>query len=141
MNSLQVRITSYQIDAAAIRAVREAVFVLEQGIPAKLEWDDADAQAQHALALVDSMPIGTGRLLADGRIGRMAVLSQWRGQGIGSALLTQLVELARQQGHQRIYLSAQRSVSGFYQRHGFQPQGEPYSEVGIPHIKMQCQLA
>jgi predicted GNAT family N-acyltransferase len=141
MSPVQIRLANYRNDAPAIRTVREAVFVLEQGIPAELEWDNADAQAQHVLALVDSNPIGTGRLLADGRIGRMAVLPQWRGHGVGTALLKQLLELARQGGQHKVYVSAQQAVNGFYQRHGFQPQGEPYREAGILHIKMQCELA
>lgn len=141
MKSFQVRLATYINDAAAIHLVREAVFVNEQGIPAELEWDNADANALHVLALCTSEPIGTGRLLAEGRIGRMAVSRAWRGRGVGSAMLTQLLELARQQGHRHVCLSAQHTVIGFYQQHGFEPQGQPYTEAGILHQKMHRELA
>ncbi len=137
MKPYQVRLASYESDAASIRAVREAVFIQEQGIPAELEWDEDDASAQHILALVDKEAIGTARLLLDGRIGRMAVLQQWRRCGVGSAMLTQLIEIARQHGHHKITLSAQLTAAGFYQRHGFVPVGEIYQEVAIPHQKMR----
>lgn len=136
MKQFQVRLANYALDAVSIRAVREAVFIQEQGIPAELEWDDDDTSAQHILALRDNTAIGTARLLTDGRIGRMAVAKQWRGCGVGSAMLTQLAELARQRGHQRVTLSAQLTAAGFYLRHGFVPVGEIYQEADIPHQKM-----
>jgi predicted GNAT family N-acyltransferase len=74
-------------------AVREAVFMGEQGVPAELEWDGRDAVALHALAEdASGSSIGTARLLKDGHIGRMAVMSHWRGRGVGSAMLDRLVE-------------------------------------------------
>lgn len=124
--------------AAPAAAVREAVFVIEQGIPRELEWDAADADCVHAVALdAAGRAVGTGRLLPDGHIGRMAVLREARGQGVGGALLARLLEAARRRGDARVVLSAQRSAEAFYRRHGFEPVGEPYDEVGIAHVRMQ----
>lgn len=125
----------------ALRQVRETVFVAEQGVPIELEWDAGDTRAVHLLARdEDGQPVGTGRLLPDGHIGRMAVLKGWRGQGIGSALLNALVDLARQQGLNSVRLNAQCSALGFYRRHGFVAVGEVFDDAGIPHQHMQREL-
>jgi predicted GNAT family N-acyltransferase len=131
-----VIVTDWQRDAARLKAVRAAVFVREQGIPATLEWDAHDAEAIHVLALDDAdEPTGTGRLLADGRIGRMAVLPGYRGRGIGSALLARLVQLARERGRAP-WLSAQTSACDFYVKRGFVAVGETFTAAGIPHQRM-----
>jgi predicted GNAT family N-acyltransferase len=133
-----VRFAEHEVD---IRAVREAVFIVEQGIPAELEWDTQDAIAQHVLAYDNQHnPVGTARMLVNGRIGRMAVLAPWRRQGVGGAMLVQLLDLARAQGLKQVYLSAQSQALPFYQRHGFKPKGQTYQEVGILHQKMTCRL-
>jgi alpha-beta hydrolase superfamily lysophospholipase/predicted GNAT family N-acyltransferase len=121
-------------------AVRTAVFVREQRIPADLEWDDWDARSLHCVAFEGERPVATGRLLPDGHIGRMAVLADWRGRGIGARILDTLIDAARSRGDARIELSAQSYVVGFYARRGFAAVGEPYDEVGIPHQKMQLAL-
>lgn len=96
------------LHAADIRQVRHAVFVLEQAIPASLEWDGHDAHCAHVLGLLeDGRAIATGRLQEDGRIGRMAVLTDWRGQGIGRAILERLLETARIRKISEVYLHAQ----------------------------------
>jgi predicted GNAT family N-acyltransferase len=124
-----------------LRAVREAVFVQEQGIPADLEWDDRDADAFHLIALTDDdQAIGVARLLDDGRIGRMAVLRPWRGQGIGTRLLAAMCERAARAGFEKVFLHAQLSALSFYRRRGFVPAGEPFDEAGIPHRLMICKL-
>ncbi|MDA8107519.1 MAG: GNAT family N-acetyltransferase [Betaproteobacteria bacterium] len=122
-------------------AIREQVFVSEQGVPRELELDDMDARCVHALArLEDGRTIGTGRLLPDGHIGRMAVLAEWRGRGVGGALLERLVEEARARGMREVALSAQTHALGFYARHGFTAEGEVYLEAGIPHRAMRRKL-
>ncbi len=127
---------------AEASAIREAVFVAEQGVPRELELDDVDGHCVHALArLDDGRAVGTGRLLPDGHIGRMAVLAEWRGRGLGGALLERLVEEARSRGMQEIALSAQTHALGFYRRHGFTAEGEVYLEAGIPHQAMTRKLA
>jgi predicted GNAT family N-acyltransferase len=138
MNRFQVRRADWQRDLAALRKVREAVFVVEQHVPLELEWDELDAVSLHALAeTAEGEPIGTGRLLPDGHIGRMAVLREWRRCGVGSALLRHLMDAARNAGLPGVALNAQSHALEFYRRHGFRPQGEGFLEAGIPHQAMR----
>jgi len=121
----------------ALRAIRHAVFVVEQNVPEALEWDGVDADCAHALAEDTARrSIGCGRLLGDGHIGRMAVLKEYRGRGVGAALLASLVALAREGGHDRAILNAQTHALRFYARFGFLPEGREFSEAGIPHQTM-----
>ena len=121
--------------------VRTAVFVDEQGIPAALEWDAADAQAVHAIA-VNRLggTLATGRLLpavaGRGRIGRMAVLRSQRGSGVGRAVLEALVDAARRRGDAAVELHAQVSAEAFYLRAGFVADGPRFDEAGIAHQAM-----
>ena len=88
------------------------------------------------LALADGRPVGTGRLLPDGHIGRMAVQAAWRGRGVGAALLQALIAEAGRRGMAQLALSAQTHALGFYGRFGFLPEGEVYDEAGLPHQVM-----
>lgn len=122
----------------ALAAVRRAVFICEQGVPEHLEWDGADDEATHVLATTAAgEPIGTARLLPDGRIGRMAVLREWRGCGVGAALLERLHRAAAAAGLPATHLHAQSHATGFYARYGYVPDGEPFMEAGIPHLAMR----
>ena len=137
-----LRTVDWTRDLQPLRAVRTAVFVVEQNIPADLEWDAFDAVSIHALAVdTAGTPIGCGRLLPDGHIGRMAVLPAWRGQGVGAALVGHLIEVARQRGDACLRLNAQTQAMPFYARFGFAPVGEEFVEAGIPHRTMECVLA
>jgi predicted GNAT family N-acyltransferase len=128
--------------ATGARAVRQQVFVIEQKIPLELEWDQMDAVSLHALACDSArQAIGTGRLLPDGHIGRMAVSMACRSHGIGAALLQTLMAEARQRGDQSVLLHAQTSVVGFYQRFGFVGCGDEFIEAGIPHLLMRHDFA
>lgn len=119
------------------RPLREEVFVLEQNVPRELEWDEADTTSRHVVALdAGSRTIGTGRLLSDGHIGRMAVAAAWRGQGVGAALMETLLAEAAQHTMDRLQLHAQTHATGFYARHGFVAVGDEYLEAGIPHRTM-----
>jgi predicted GNAT family N-acyltransferase len=119
------------------RLVREAVFVDEQKVPRAIELDEHDAVSRHVVARDgDGGAIGTGRLLPDGHLGRMAVLSGWRGKGVGRALLERLLEEASLQGMPRLALHAQTQACGFYRRFGFVEQGPEFMEAGIPHRTM-----
>lgn len=127
------------------RQVRTEVFVQEQQIPLELEWDEDDATALHAVACNRlGMPVATGRLLLHGpkvaRIGRMAVSRVLRGSGLGRDILRALMDAARQRGDLRVVLHAQRSAEGFYRQLGFEGQGEPFEEAGIPHLEMHREL-
>lgn len=122
--------------------VRLAVFVQEQGIPVAEEWDADDAHALHAVITdAQGVPVATGRLLQPqpglAQVGRMAVLSSHRGRHLGACILQALCDAAYARGDTQVVLHAQRSAEGFYRRHGFEPQGEPYDEVGIEHITMR----
>jgi predicted GNAT family N-acyltransferase len=129
-------------------AIRFRVFVEEQGVPRSIELDELDAVCVHALAYYDNpatpndtgTPIGTGRLLPDAHIGRMAVLEQWRHRGVGTAILNKLIEKARERGHKEVLLSAQIHALDFYRRHGFKPFGEIYEEADIPHRAMRREI-
>lgn len=130
-----------ELGEAASR-VRTEVFVREQHIPAEMEWDEADQTAVHAVIYNRlGMPLATGRLLSDkepgvGKIGRMAVHRALRGTRLGSDLVSALSAAARARGDHELVLHAQRSAEGFYARLGFLARGEPYDEVGIPHVTM-----
>ena len=131
----------YATGVEALRAVREPVFVQEQNVPLELEWDDLDPQCVHVLARDDAgRPIGTGRLTPERTIGRMAVLRDWRGKGVGDALLRALIAEAVRLRWPEVSLHAQVSAIGFYARHGFVPYGELYMEAGIEHRNMRRQL-
>lgn len=124
-----------------IKTVREKVFIREQHVPEKLEWDGLDDTATHVVAQdKHGQVIGTARLLDNGHIGRMAVLPEWRHQGVGSALLNELLLLAQQRQLSQVFLHAQTSAVEFYQRHGFSPRDEEFMDAGIPHRYMQRNL-
>ena len=140
--SFAVRIVDWAREADKLRAIRLAVFVVEQNIPEELEWDEFDALCVHAIAEdTRGGPIGCGRLLPDGHIGRMAVISDWRGHGVGAALLVKLIELARARGDARVLLNSQTQAMPFYARFGFVPVVAEYEEAGIPHWTMERALA
>ena len=108
--AFSVHTVQWPVRAAELRLIRRAVFVVEQQVPEAEEWDGFDAVSRHVLALADAvppLPIGTGRLLPDGHIGRMAVLKSWRGRGVGRALLAALLVLARQLQFEEVVLHAQ----------------------------------
>ncbi|MEO1576638.1 MAG: GNAT family N-acetyltransferase [Pseudomonadota bacterium] len=133
---LTVRRADWDADRDALRAVRFTVFVQEQDVPEDLEWDGEDADCHHALAFLDERVVGTGRLTPDGRIGRMAVLKEARGHGVGAAVLDFLVDVARQSGQDEVQLHAQSHALAFYERAGFTAYGEPFDEAGIEHRHM-----
>lgn len=130
-------LVTWQQEGERLRAVRHAVFVVEQNIPEELEWDANDPICMHALARDrDGVSIACGRLLPDGHIGRMAVLSGWRGQGVGAAVLSLLIEAARGRGDAAVRLHAQTHAVPFYAKFGFVTEGDEYLEAGIPHRTM-----
>lgn len=130
-------------------ALRRRVFIEEQHVPEEIELDADDARAVHALALEGARPagqdrpVGCGRMLAHGdyvKIGRMAVLAERRGTGVGRRVLEFLVEHARQHGFRRAVLDAQVHAEGFYLKQGFTPIGEVFDEAGILHRRMERAL-
>ena len=137
----RVRMADWARDDEALRLIRFAVFVVEQQVPESLEWDGIDADCEHAIAEDrGGAPVGCGRLLPDGHIGRMAVQREWRGSGVGGAILDRLVARARERGFAKAMLNAQTHAIPFYERHGFRVVGEPFDEAGIPHRVMERAL-
>ena len=131
----------YQADFKDLRHVRETVFVAEQQVPLEEEWDELDPRCHHVIARdLQGQPIGTGRLTPEHKIGRMAVLREWRGRGVGDAMLVALIDQARTRGWTEVSLNAQVSAEGFYARHGFQAYGERFMEAGIEHQAMRRSL-
>ncbi|HZW22643.1 GNAT family N-acetyltransferase [Noviherbaspirillum sp.] len=139
--SIRVTLGGWAVQRADAQAVRLEVFVQEQKVPLDMEWDEMDARCTHAVAYDgEGRAVGTGRLLPDGHIGRMAVRKPARGTGIGALLLEALVEAARQRGDREVMLNAQTQAEPFYLRHGFVREGEVFMEAGIPHIHMRRPL-
>lgn len=131
-----VRALPWRLAADAAR-VRREVFVAEMGVPAEVERDEADLTALHLVAWDrEGRAVGCARLLPDGWVGRMAVLSPWRDQGVGAKLLEAALTLAIEQGWRVLRLNAQADVCGFYARFGFIADGEPFMAAGIAHQKM-----
>lgn len=135
MSEVTVCVANWQRDEA-IRAIRQAVFIDEQGVPPDLEWDAEDADATHFLLLRHQTPLGTARLLADGRIGRMAILTNERQKGFGRELMLAIMLHARKLGISKLSLSAQTHALGFYRQLGFEASSAVYLEAGIPHQTM-----
>jgi predicted GNAT family N-acyltransferase len=137
-----IKRTSWGEDQAALRHIRETVFILEQGVPESLEWDEQDDDAVHFLAVANGdIPVGCIRLLPTGQISRLAVLEAFRNQDIGSALLEMAEQEARQQGMKEIFLHAQTQASHFYESAGFTVSGGIFLEANIPQRQMFTELA
>ena len=132
-----VRLADWSADREALREVRGRVFVEEQGVPAELEHDDNDPVAIHVIAEDPAgQPVGTGRLLISGQIGRMAVLPAWRHRGVGHALMEALLAEAASRALPP-FLNAQQTAVKFYSDFGFSPVGAEFTEAGIIHRRME----
>ena len=129
-------ICDYESNTKNICAIRYEVFVEEQNVPEELEIDGLDNEAKHVLAFVDEVPIGTGRILSDGHIGRLAVLKKYRRQGAGKLIMKELMKWAQDMSLEKVWLSSQWHAHSFYLDLGFVCVGEIYEEAGIDHIKM-----
>ena len=143
-DDLVCRVISYPDEFEHSSKIRLEVFVGEQQVPEEEELDDLDALAVHVVAFLNGNAVGTGRLIDEGqgiaRIGRMAVRRSYRGTGIGSAILETLLDAARSRGLQVARLAAQLHALGFYERFGFQAEGEQFMEAGILHRWMTLPL-
>ena len=133
---ITVRTASYVAEGDAIRRIRDLVFVEEQQVPVEIEHDEDDAVATHVLAFDGSAAIGTGRITADGKIGRMAVLASHRGRGVGGAILEALIAIAEDEGMDTVWCNAQCHALAFYEGFGFVAEGPVFLEAGIEHRRM-----
>lgn len=136
-----VDLAAYGTDFGELRAVREPVFIGEQRVPIEIELDELDPVCVHVLARdADGRPVGTGRLAPTGKIGRMAVLADRRGHGVGRAMLRRLVEHAQAAGLREVMLHAQVDAEAFYMAEGFLPYGPRFEEAAIVHQAMRRTL-
>lgn len=126
--------------SSRLMAIRTAVFVEEQGVPAKLEQDEMDALSYHVLVSNGEIDIATGRLLPDGHIGRVCVLKNYRGQGLGLKVMDALISEAKKRNMAEVVLSSQVHALDFYKKLGFEVSSEEYMEAGIPHVEMKMKL-
>lgn len=140
----EVRVAVDPADLEAYFAVRQEVFVIEQKVPAELEYDEHDehdAKAVHVLAVGGDGPLGAGRLIPGeagaGLLGRLAVTRAARGLGIGVALVRAIEDQARRIGLSVVELHAQTHALGFYERLGYTAYGPEYQEAGIAHRSMR----
>jgi len=141
MINFHVDQTSWDANRKELIDIRTKVFINEQLVPPDLEWDGYDKDCWHVIAKTDSgQSVGTARMLYDGHIGRMAVLPNFRKQGVGSALLKSLENIARVQGITTVFLYAQTSAVDFYKKHGYTTTSEEFMDAGIPHITMEKKL-
>lgn len=123
-----------------IRFVRQTVFINEQGIEESIEFDGNDENAIHAIIFKDKKAVGVGRILNDGHIGRIAILSEYRGQGFGAKIVLSLIEEAKEKKYSRVYLGSQKHALDFYIKLGFKAFGSEYTEAGILHQSMELFL-
>ena len=132
--------TNWVLHQPELRHIREQVFIIEQAVPAALEWDALDESAVHLLAFVKDEAIACARILNFNKIGRMAVLAHYRGLGIGLALLNSAVEICKANGADCITLSAQTHAIAFYEKAGFIVNSAVYDDAGIPHKELLLAL-
>ncbi|QVL44800.1 MAG: GNAT family N-acetyltransferase [Methylophilaceae bacterium] len=141
MQEFYIKPVTWATHEAQLKLIREQVFVLEQHVPYTLEWDGLDVDATHLLAVEQiAKPIGCARLLSSGIIGRMAVLPEKRGLGVGTALLESAIEFYKQQHLNQVTLSAQTQALRFYEKAGFVVSSDTYLDANIPHVDMQLKI-
>lgn len=123
-----------------IKHIRTSVFTLEQNVPEALDFEGKDPDATHALVQDGDRYVGTGRLLGDGHIGRVAVLQEYRQRGFGKSIIAALIDAASQLGLARVFLGAQLHAVDFYKTLGFSEYGEVFVDAGIEHIHMERKI-
>lgn len=146
LHPFTVSLVSWHDGEPLLRAIRETVFMREQHVTPELEWDGLDDSCRHALAVsAQGQAIGCGRIVPPqgrepARIGRLAVLKQWRGRMVGTALLEALLEYAHSKNYPEVIVHAQVQAKPFYRRFGFEEEGAPFMDAGIPHVVMRLAL-
>ena len=142
LQDLFIREADWLTDGKELSKIRHLVFIVEQEVSRKDEWDGRDKESWHWLASNSlHLNIGTCRLLPSGQIGRMAVIKEYRGFGVGTGLLKAAVIKAADLGFDKVYLHAQTHALEFYERLGFTKTGKEFLEAGIPHFCMTRDLS
>jgi predicted GNAT family N-acyltransferase len=138
MNDITIAIVNWLEKQTEITSIRRAVFVEEQNVPESIDFDGSDTDYIHVLATnKNGLPVGTARINRKGRIGRMAVLKDYRRQGIGRKMIQMLIDYGRKNSIKDFHVSSQVTAVGFYEKMGFEPFGEEFLEAGIKHINMK----
>jgi predicted GNAT family N-acyltransferase len=122
--------------------IRHSVFVIEQGVPESIELDEFENECTHTWLEIDDVIVATARLRPYNqgyKLERMAVLPEFRKQGVGRILCQQILELPFLKDTQ-IILHSQEHALGFYRKLEFQVLGDRFFEADIPHFKMIRQL-
>jgi predicted GNAT family N-acyltransferase len=130
-------------DFTYVRNIRNEVFIKEQNVPKELEWDEFDSIAFHILVFENDIPVATGRLIYDQEKyipGRIAVLKEHRGKGLGTLVVDMLLQKAFELGAKKVYIHAQIQAKAFYEKIGFIAYGDIFDEAGIPHVSMFIKL-
>ncbi|MCW9048304.1 MAG: GNAT family N-acetyltransferase [Gammaproteobacteria bacterium] len=137
----KVKTTSWNESKNALSEIRRKVFIEEQNVPEELEWDEYDQDCTHVLVTDEhNKAVACGRLKSDGHIGRMAVLKEHRATGIGTAMLSELINHAENMKINKVYLHAQTSAIKFYEKQGFEVISEEFMDAGIAHKTMKKSL-
>jgi len=138
MNDIDIAIVNFSDKQAELTSIRRAVFIEEQNVPESIELDGRDADCFHVLASdTNCRPVGTARMDGKGKIGRMAVLKNYRRRGIGRQMIQALMDYGRKNSITDFHLSSQVTAVGFYEKMGFESFGEEFIEAGIKHINMK----
>ena len=137
IDAVKISVVDWHQNQTALKAIRKSVFIDEQHVPEALEWDGHDADCTQFLVSVNTLPVATARLTPQGQIGRMAVLRDFRGKGVGSRLLAAVIDQARDTGYEQVFLHAQVNVIKFYEKQGFIAEGEIFMDAGIAHKAMR----
>lgn len=144
MTSLEIKTVRYNEAMADIRHIRTKVFQEEQGVAAELEFDGWDETVVHLLACLDDKAIGTARIreldAKTFKIERLAVLPEFRKQGVGTKLMEAALQKISSSSKALIIVHAQEYIAGLYQQLGFAIVGDSFNEAGITHVKMIKQL-
>ena len=142
-NNLKIEIVKWIDSYVPLSMIREKVFIEEQKVTSQLEWDGLDEEAIHFLVYKNEKAVGCARALAienHMQLGRMAVLKEYRGEDIGSALIEKAITTAKLNQLSAIYISAQCHAIDFYKKFGFEVTSEIYLDAEIPHRDMGLEL-
>lgn len=137
--TLEIELVRNEDDFKEARRIRKKVFVNEQGIPVSCEVDGKDEESTHLIAKLNKEPIGTARIrITDNKakLERISVLKPYRKRGFGKELVKKSIDYCKKEGVSKIFLHSQIYLQAFYEKIGFKPIGEPFSEAGVEHIKM-----
>ena len=138
---MKVLTTDWDSSKAQLSFVRKQVFIIEQGIDERDEWDNLDEEAVHFVSFgTTAVPTGVCRLTSEGQVGRLSVLPAYRSQGYATMLLRKAIQVAREMDLKRIFLHAQTESQVFYERHGFTTDGKIFLESGILHVLMEREI-